>query len=218
MNLSVCLLAASLATHQAQLPTPVEVSSDQPAVISTQSAPVWTGSSFQPDEGRRPWFPRLHGLLFGSKKDKEYMPESMEMMPIQSMPMQQVESAPPPRAIMASEPPRTVQQAHLELDHQGQQHVGAAPDYSSVTGQLFKIHAGGAIYWSVRYASPEKEDRFGGSIVLAPTSELRNFREGDLVCVHGGILDEERANKYLGGALFRAESIELIQHGDAHGH
>jgi hypothetical protein len=68
--------------------------------------------------------------------------------------------------------------------------------------------------WVVRYAPIDHEDRFGGSVVLASAVSMRNFREGDLVCVSGEILNEGRASRYLGGPLYRAATIDLIERAD----
>jgi hypothetical protein len=87
--------------------------------------------------------------------------------------------------------------------------VGNALDYSWVTGQLFYIHAEGGL-WVVRFAPLDKEDRFGGSVVLSSTASMAGCREGDLVTVHGEVIDEGRASKFLGGPAYRANSIDLI--------
>jgi hypothetical protein len=86
--------------------------------------------------------------------------------------------------------------------------VGNAPDYSWVTGQLFYVHADGGL-WVVRYAPVDKEDRYGGSVVLGAAASMENFQEGDLVTVHGEILSPARASKYLGGPLYRALEVTL---------
>lgn len=92
--------------------------------------------------------------------------------------------------------------------------IGAAEDYSWVTGQLLYLHAAGQGFWVVRYAPVDQEDRYGGSVVLAGATNMRNFREGDLVCVHGEVLNDGRATKYLGGPLYRAESLQMIERSD----
>ena len=68
--------------------------------------------------------------------------------------------------------------------------------------------------WVVRYATVDTEDRFGGSVVLASVVNMKNYREGDLVTVHGNILKTGRASKYLGGALYRAEGIDIVERSD----
>lgn len=88
--------------------------------------------------------------------------------------------------------------------------VGHDEDYRCVTGQLFHVHSDGGL-WVVRYAPIDQEDRFGGSVVLAPATSLQDVREGDLVRVHGEILTEGRASKHLGGPLYRALTVELME-------
>jgi hypothetical protein len=92
-------------------------------------------------------------------------------------------------------------------------HIGHSEDYSWVTGQLYFIRAGKGL-WVVRYATADTEDKYGGGVVLAPAVNMKNFREGDLVSVQGEILDEGRASKNLGGPLYRASHVELIERAD----
>jgi hypothetical protein len=66
----------------------------------------------------------------------------------------------------------------------------------------------------VRYGLPDEVDKFGGSIILAPGVEMRNYREGDLVCVHGDILSHDRTSSSLGGALYRVNVISLVDRSD----
>jgi hypothetical protein len=39
---------------------------------------------------------------------------------------------------------------------------------------------------------------------------MAGCREGDLVTVHGEVIDEGRASKFVGGPAYRASSIDLI--------
>jgi hypothetical protein len=66
----------------------------------------------------------------------------------------------------------------------------------------------------VRYGLPDQVDKYGGSIVLAPTVEMKNFREGDLVCVTGHVVDERSVSPSLGGALYRADTIAIVERSD----
>jgi hypothetical protein len=92
--------------------------------------------------------------------------------------------------------------------------VANADDYSWVTGQLFYIHVhADQRLWVVRYAPVDKEDRYGGSVVLAPAAPMDGLREGDLVNVHGEILNEGRGCRYLGGPLYRALEVGLRERG-----
>jgi hypothetical protein len=92
-------------------------------------------------------------------------------------------------------------------------HIGHADDYSWVTGQLYYVHAAGGL-WVVRYATVDTDDKYGGSVVLAPAVNMKNFREGDLVSVAGGIADDSRASKNLGGPSYQATHVELIERAD----
>jgi hypothetical protein len=91
--------------------------------------------------------------------------------------------------------------------------VGHEADYSWVTGQLHYIHADGGL-WVVRYAGVDSEDQYGGSVVLAPTVNMKNFRDGDLVSVHGEVVNPGRASKFLGGPLYRPVSVDMVERAD----
>jgi hypothetical protein len=97
---------------------------------------------------------------------------------------------------------------------QGRRHeprVEHAPDYSWVTGQLTFVHADGGL-WVLRYAPLDVEDPNGGSVVLARDVRMDDYREGDLVTVHGEIVSQ-RSSKFLGGPLYQVQSIQLVQRG-----
>lgn len=140
-------------------------------------------------------------------------PYSAPHQAIQTVSYQQASaSAEPPQAqeiIQTSAAQPMIPQLSKEFDKK----VGAAEDYGWVTGQLFFIHADGGM-WMIRYASQDQEDKLGGSVVLAPAVNMKNFREGDLVCVHGAVLKQERANRHLGGGLYRVDRIDLIERAD----
>jgi hypothetical protein len=98
---------------------------------------------------------------------------------------------------------------NLEIKKAYEGRTGNALDYSWITGQLYRVHADGGL-WVIRYASVDKEDRFGGSVVLASPASMAGCREGDLVTVHGEVIDDGRASKFLGGPAYRASSLDLI--------
>jgi hypothetical protein len=132
----------------------------------------------------------------GSIMQASYMPESSAEPPL----------APPLQTVSAKKV-----ELPIKKDFHGK--IGCAEDYQWVTGQLFYLHVDGGV-WVVRYVSVGQEDRFGGSIVLSPAISMKNFREGDLVCVHGELLKQGRANVHLGGALYRVDSIDLVERAD----
>lgn len=96
----------------------------------------------------------------------------------------------------------------FELHRRYESRVGHAPDYSWVTGQLYFVHADGGL-WVLRYAPLSQEDANGGSVVLARDLHLDTYREGDLVTVRGEV-QRQRGSAFLGGPLYRAQSVELI--------
>ena len=87
--------------------------------------------------------------------------------------------------------------------------ANASPDYSKLTGQLFFVHTDGG-RWVLRYAPISKEDRFGGSVILARDVDMQAFQEGDLITVQGVVL-EERTSLPLGGALYQASKLNLVE-------
>jgi hypothetical protein len=102
---------------------------------------------------------------------------------------------------------------NLKVARKYQDKVGHAEDYSWITGHLFYVRADGG-RWVLRYTLPDQIDRFGGSVVLAPGVDMKNFREGDLVCVSGKVVDQGRASPSLGGALYRADTITMVERAD----
>jgi hypothetical protein len=108
--------------------------------------------------------------------------------------------------------PRVETETHspFELNRRYESRVDHAPDYSWLTGQLFYVHADGGL-WVLRYAPLWKEDPNGGSVVLARDLRMESYREGDLVTIHGEILNQ-RSSLFLGGPLYRAGSIQLVEH------
>jgi hypothetical protein len=96
----------------------------------------------------------------------------------------------------------------FELDRRYETRVDRAADYSWVTGQLFFVHAGGGS-WVLRYAAAGHEDPHGGRVVLAQDRRMDSYRDGDLVTVHGEVLDP-KGPVFAGGPVYRALSIQLI--------
>jgi len=97
----------------------------------------------------------------------------------------------------------------FELDRRYETRVDRAADYSWLTGQLFYVHADGGL-WVLRYASLSTDDINGGGVVLARDLQMDSYHEGDLVKIHGEILNK-KGSAYLGAPLYRASSIELVE-------
>jgi hypothetical protein len=132
--------------------------------------------------------------------------------------VQVVPTAPPPVAVTPTAPPAATldvitQRPEYQVPKKYEDKVGHEDDYSWITGHLIYVRADGG-RWVLRYGLLDQVDKFGGSVVLAPTVELRNFREGDLVCVHGEVIDQGRASASLGGALYRVNSISMVERAD----
>jgi hypothetical protein len=100
-----------------------------------------------------------------------------------------------------------------EVQKKFQEKVGCAPDHSWITGQLFYVHVDGG-RWVLRYTSVGEQDKYGGSVVLAPGVDMKNYREGDLVSVNGKVLNDARTSRHLPGALYQASGISLIERAD----
>jgi hypothetical protein len=62
-----------------------------------------------------------------------------------------------------------------------------AEDYSWLSGQLQRSRKG----WRLRYASVDQVDVYGGSVTLRDESRLSGMNDGDLVRVHGRLLNPE---------------------------
>ena len=97
----------------------------------------------------------------------------------------------------------------FDLDRRYENRVDRAADYSRLTGQLCFVHADGGL-WVLRYASLSNEDANGGGVVLARDRQMDSYREGDLVTVHGEILNQ-KGSRFLGAPLYQASSIELVE-------
>ena len=106
-----------------------------------------------------------------------------------------------------------IAQPSLQVSTKYQDKVGHETDYSWITGHLFYVHTDGG-KWVLRYTAIDEVDRYGGSVVLTPTVEMRNYREGDLVNVFGEVLNNGQSVRPLGGALYRVNSIQMVERAD----
>jgi hypothetical protein len=101
-------------------------------------------------------------------------------------------------------------QENTTIKPEYQQRVAIAEDASWVIGQLFYLHADGGT-WMVRYAGLDREDRYGGGFALAAGQDMTSFKEGDLVYIHGEIIKDSRASKYVAAPLYRPFAIQLSE-------
>jgi hypothetical protein len=103
---------------------------------------------------------------------------------------------------------REEQPAKTEAKKEQALRTAVADDGSWIIGELHYLHTDGG-RWVLRYAPLDKEDRYGGAVVLANNVDMSKYREGDFVFVRGQILDEGRATKHSSEPLYRVTSIDL---------
>lgn len=148
--------------------------------------------------------------------EEQEPPLATDVPPAQTAGLQrgQAAEAVPVTTVTAQRPNlATVPAKGLQIAPKYEDKVGHEDDYSWVTGHLFYVHTDGG-RWVVRYGLPDQVDKYGGSVVLAPGADMRNYREGDLVCVYGQVINEGRVAPNLGGALYRVNSISLVDRSD----
>jgi hypothetical protein len=215
VNYSVWLLTATTWMAAGQYGQYTPTPAGQPSVISAGAI----------SEDARPSFRERLRHLF--RRDDAPAQPTMQTAPrmsttepplLRPTPLQQPALAPTPAPAFvapASRPGVKVESnaAVPEVGKKFQEKVGCAPDHSWITGQLFYVHADGG-RWVLRYTSVGEQDKFGGSVVLAPGVDMKNYREGDLVSVNGKVLSDARTSRHLPGALYQATNISLIERAD----
>lgn len=93
--------------------------------------------------------------------------------------------------------------------HRQRAQLGSAADFSTVTGKLMYVHVDGGL-WILRYASLDRVDRNGGSVVLPKDRRMDSYREGDIVTVMGQ-LTAEKASPRLAAPLYQVNTIHLVE-------
>ena len=205
---SLCLLTAALATGAVDPPIPApgcNCGAAQPQTVGVTYYEMGTA----PNSNLRD---RVRNFLGGQPPVSPYHP----IMPVQVAPAVApvaanavpVETAPPPESLAV-----ITQRPDYQIPKKYEDKVGHEDDYSWITGHLVYVRADGG-RWVVRYGLLDQVDKFGGSVVLAPTVELRNFREGDLVCVFGRVLSPTRTSPALAAPLYQVDSITLVERAD----
>jgi hypothetical protein len=147
-------------------------------------------------------FPRLHALLHPQSKRPVSVPVTVQGQPSSSA----NPSASKAEQIETVTVPTSIQRRYQEK-------VGHDDDFSWVTGQLYFINADGG-RWVVRYATANTEDKYHGNIVLPPDANMRNYREGDLVSVHGEILNNGIPSRFGEAPYYKVNSIDVIERVD----
>lgn len=85
---------------------------------------------------------------------------------------------------------------------------GHARDFSWVMGNLRHVHVNGGS-WKIRYCPLDKQDYWGGSVVLAEDARIDKFKDGDFVYAEGEII-VTRPTVYLAGPLYRITKIRKL--------
>jgi hypothetical protein len=203
MPYSFCLLTATWLAGAPQAPAPT-VQGQPGAVLGrpVTTAPVLTPVPVTvPEPPARGWRlgDRLRGL-FGRR--------SSEMPTLNEPPLTQISNkqmvVTPQGALQQAPPGPGNEQYPLsakELDK-----VGHEKDHSWLTGKLFR--AGNR--WVLRYGAPYEVDRYGGAVELSAHPELAKLRAGDLVCVHGRVVQTGRTAGSP-GAIYQVEAFSLIE-------
>jgi hypothetical protein len=159
-------------------------------------------------------FPRLHNLLHPQPCRSPSCATRPPVAPTQVAAKPAAVAAKP--AAVAAKPaappvatipvPTAIQQRYLER-------VGHEDDYSWVTGQLYRINADGE-RWVVRYATADTEDRYHGNILLPPDVNMMNYRAGDLVSVHGEVINGGLPSRIGEAPFYKVNSIDIIERVD----
>jgi hypothetical protein len=197
------------------------IAAGQYAPVTAPQQTVISSSPIGADDSRPGLRERLRHLFHrddAPMRPTQAMPRMNTPEPplLRPMPQPQPTLAPAPAAAAPAVKPAVKivgNDAVPEVHKKFQEKVGCAPDHSWITGQLFYVHADGG-RWVLRYTSVGEQDKYGGSVVLAPGIDMKNYREGDLVSVNGKVLSDARASHHLPGALYQATAINLIERAD----
>jgi hypothetical protein len=194
-----CLLVAAWMTA-AQPPAPAPYNG---GAVVVQPAPTVTYYEASPDD----WRVRLRSLFRLRPLASPYHCASCD----HACPCTTCQTVAPP-AVVPTPPPAAGQMPNLQIAKKYEDKVGHEEDYSWITGHLFYVHADGG-KWILRYARLDEVDKYGGGVVLTPTLDMKNFREGDLVCVFGKIIDENRGRS-LGGPTYKVDAMTMVERSD----
>jgi hypothetical protein len=99
------------------------------------------------------------------------------------------------------------QKPNYQLSAEDAKRVGHEQDYSWITGRLGRD--GGR--WVIRYAAPDEVERFGGSLPLAFKSNLAQMADGDLVCLHGQVINVGRSQMSPAGTVYQVNELNVIE-------
>jgi hypothetical protein len=81
-----------------------------------------------------------------------------------------------------------------------------SPDYTSVTGELYYHKAQNC--WTLRFASVDEEDRYGGSVTLTDMGTMNEYHSGQMVQVQGHMAE---ADSQEPAPKFQVQSIHVVK-------
>lgn len=82
---------------------------------------------------------------------------------------------------------------------------GHGPDHRWLVGRLQYLHVRDV--WRIRYAAPESDDRYGGTMTLVDPGAMTAFHAGQLVRVEGCVVEPESREP---SPAYRVHSIHAI--------
>ncbi len=203
MPYSFCLLTATWLAGAPQAPAPT--AQGQPGAVlgrPLNAAPALTPVPVTaPEPPARSWHfgDRLRSL-FGRRTPET---SSQNEPPLTQISNKQMIVTPEGAPLQAPPGPGNEQ---FPLSAKELEKVGHEKDHSWITGKLFR--AGDR--WVLRYGVPYEVDRYGGSVVLSAHPELAKLRAGDLICVHGRVVQAGRGASSPGG-VYQIQEISLIE-------
>jgi hypothetical protein len=240
VNQSICILTAALLTGQAGVARPMP-QPGQPMVV--EAAPVYMDGQGQVTTyppPRRGLLHRVGGWLFGRNRNNNNMmidgngqmingpmiqqgpmntneppmavPGKISLMP--PGPQTEVVAAGSSPVTAAAHTPTAAATLDLPISDKFKTRIGHEADYSWLSGQLYRLQAGSGVLWVVRYANADEQDKHGGSVLLAPAINMRNFRDGDLVSVKGEVVNGGRKSEQLAVPVYRASDVSLVERAD----
>lgn len=120
-------------------------------------------------------------------------PEKIE--PLTPPPMNIVEKTKPEAAAPSNPTDIT---ARAEFNH--------SSDYATLTGEL--SYSPLKNQWRLRYRSIAEEDRYGGSVTLDASTELKEFTSGQFVRVQGEVVDKDSRQT---SPRYRVRNVMLVK-------
>jgi hypothetical protein len=131
---------------------------------------------------------------------------------VPSVPEVKAPAAPEPAVEQANFVKPAPEDDHSKIRRRSFADISADPcfahsaDYTSLTGELYYLKARNC--WTVRFASVDEEDRYGGSVTLADMGTMNEFHTGQMVQVQGHMAD---VDSHEPAPKFQVQSIHVVK-------